>query len=157
MKITRSKLKKIIENFLYEESEEDPAADDEEESEDELADIADDEPEEESEPEEEPEEESKEESDDEPEEESKEEPEKDPKETLEDALKDETPQEALRIVIGKLKAGDSLVLPVKIREILASVADDNQKLKIPKDEKEYNEETFTAKYGVITQKILNLV
>lgn len=149
MKITRSKLKRIIENFLYEESEEDPAAGDEEESEDELADIADEEPEEEPEEESEPEEE--------PEEESKEEPEKDPKETLEDALKDETPQEALRIVIGKLKAGDSLVLPVKIREILASVADDNQKLKIPKDEKEYNEETFTAKYGVITQKILNLV
>jgi len=149
MKISKKNLKRLIENFLFEQEEE-PAEEPAEESEDELEDSPfaenpDEEASEEESGEEEPAEESG--------EESQPEQEEDPLQKMEKSLTGKTPKQAKAAIIGKFIAGDSFVLPSIIKKLLAKVAPPDMAREIENDETEYNEDTFTKKYGSLLEFI----
>jgi cobalamin biosynthesis protein CobT len=162
MKISKKNLKRLIENFLFEQEEE-PAEEPAEESEEEPAEESEDEledspfaenPDEEASEEEASEEESgEEEPAEESGEESQPEQEEDPLQKMEKSLTGKTPKQAKAAIIGKFIAGDSFVLPSIIKKLLAKVAPPDMAREIENDETEYNEDTFTKKYGSLLEFI----
>jgi|TARA_Y100000385_G_C13033494_1_gene611864 hypothetical protein len=69
------------------------------------------------------------------------------RDALENIIKYKTDNEAVAIVIGKLKGGDEMKLPDKIKSILSVNASNEEKNNILDDETVYNEKDFTDKYG----------
>lgn len=70
-------------------------------------------------------------------------------EKLEDIIGPKSDNEAMAIFIGKLKAGDKIPMPNKIKSIIINLdaTPDDKKSEIETDSEIYDEKGFAEKYG----------